>query len=405
MKVYTRKKSSPLAVSVSANVLPKAAKVRFVEHLQRLLPLRNPSNHPNMNHVLDYVWEELERMKRVPEGDKLSNIWSLGDQSWGELRGIVGHTDSAQQLEGKDNEEVLWNNGCLVSARGKRPIGGDDKVGVAIGLTLAEFCPYLSAIFPADEEIGCVGSSGIAIPRHSLLVQCDRRGSTDLVSVIGGMPIAHSEVSATAEFLLPHRESAEGMMTDVECFADRNLCDNAFNLSCGYYKPHSKEEIVVVSHAIQTLRDAWTLLHDLPLGMPSAEEERELWKVEEEDYWSQRGFTLGDSWLDKLREKDWDKKKPTPLMDCPSCDDCGRFLAVGEQELVHYEDSSDIGLFCRHCAAVQEKLKCCSCERDCYFRDGIPAECLGFSEQYVCADCYYTDREGGDATTPIKSIA
>jgi hypothetical protein len=41
-------------------------------------------------------------------------------------------------------------------------------------------------------------------------------------------------------------------------------CNNAINLSCGYYRPHSRKEYIVLAHAIQALLDAENVLCNFP---------------------------------------------------------------------------------------------------------------------------------------------
>lgn len=237
---------------------------RFRWHLENLLPLQNPSGklHP----VITYTIEQLKSIGRTPVLDKHNNILALADHPL--PRGIVAHTDSVGQYKGKDREGFEYRHGNYHSVRFKRPIGGDDKVGVAIALTLAEQMPDISVILPADEEIGCVGSSKIELPQHDLLVQCDRRGANDLVNHIWE-PMTSKEFDWVATDLLPHRELVHGMMTDVE-----QLCwysNNSVNMSCGYFNPHSVMELINWKYACQALEDAATLLTETPYGLEPRE--------------------------------------------------------------------------------------------------------------------------------------
>lgn len=272
VSVTEAKKAAKAEVAASKNVyapslvvMPCAVRNKFLKHLKYMLTLRNASADRSGNLLYDYCLEQLVSFGRVVDTDLHGNIMSIGDDVPGlGYRGCVGHTDSVGQRHGEDVEPIVLCNGRWHSKNGLRPIGGDDKVGVAIALTLAEFRPELSCILPADEEIGCVGSRRMDFPVHQLLVQADRRGSTDLVHTIGGAKIATSDCLKWAAYLLPHRTPATGMMTDVEAFSERGLCGNAFNLSCGYYFPHQADEFVVISQAMQTLYDAWALLLSIP---------------------------------------------------------------------------------------------------------------------------------------------
>ena len=271
-------KPEPLTFS-PVPALPAKALRTFRRHLAALLPLRNPTGEPQRNAVMAYIAAELEACGRTLWRDGDDNIAAPphdSERARGpevfrrELRGVVAHTDSVSGRQGEDVEPVYNLGGVFRSFNRRRPMGGDDKVGVAVALTVARFAPYASCLFPADEEIGCAGSEQLACDVHDLLIECDRRGASDLVGEIGGVDICSARCLRTAEALLPHRTPVGGGMTDVLRLVQRGLARNAFNMSCGYFDPHTSAETVVVAFAEQALRDTWTLLHGLPVGLPDA---------------------------------------------------------------------------------------------------------------------------------------
>jgi hypothetical protein len=75
------------------------------------------------------------------------------------------------------------------------------------------------------------------------------------------------EFDKYANAFLPHRDRVMGMSTDVGVLSSRGLVDNCMNLSCGYYSPHTPNEVVVFPHACQAMWDAYTLLTSPPTGM------------------------------------------------------------------------------------------------------------------------------------------
>ena len=77
------------------------------------------------------------------------------------------------------------------------------------------------------------------------VIQCDRRGSNDLIASICSTEIASKEfLEATGhETFGYHLE--EGMMTDVLTLKENGLQVSAVNMSCGYYDPHSDHEFTV----------------------------------------------------------------------------------------------------------------------------------------------------------------
>lgn len=376
-------------VSYARKAKPKM-RATLKRHLDGLLPLRNPSRQIEKNLVIPYVLEELRKLNRDWIVDKHNNIISLPKPELNvgndELRGVVAHTDSVLQYGGEDIEEVLFFNNTYRSRRGYRPIGGDDKVGVAIGLSIAKYLPHIALLFPSDEEVGCVGSSQLVLPegvQFDLAVQNDRKGCNDLVTRISGMEIASKEVEKSATMLLPHREVVSGMMTDMEELAINKITRNGFNLSCGYYNPHSSAEIVVLSHAIQALEDTYTLINYVALGKPAAKAEP--------FYFSRCGSYDSDYWKDyplvksnnnsktvKYTTKDGKQYETSMSYGSWSCVGCGENVI----------DDRDI-LYCDKCTSEREgglnyaeevEMECLLCHTP------IMADPID-SLTYVCETC------------------
>ena len=129
-----------------------------------------------------------------------------------------------------------------------RGLGADDKNGVWICLKCLMKYDNLKVAFFVGEEIGCVGSSKANMDFFKdvrFVIQCDRRGSNDLIASICSTEIASKElIEATGhEQFGYHLE--EGMMTDVLTLKENGLQVSAVNMSCGYYDPHSDHEFTV----------------------------------------------------------------------------------------------------------------------------------------------------------------
>jgi tripeptide aminopeptidase len=254
----------------------------FRRVLLELLPLRNPSypkkDMPNL--VLQYCQDFLKENGRAFIIDEHDNITSWGAEGTeGKDRAIVAHTDSVGQQLGADYEPITVVDGRIHSVNEKRPIGGDDKVGIAIALTIAATQPDVTLLLFATEESGCVGSqhwckdlyTKDGEPFFDLAVQCDRKGITDLVYSICGVELASKKCRDWAHYLLPHREVVHGGLTDVMELMDYGLARNAFNMSCGYYYPHTEQEFIVYQQALQTFIDASILINRMPFGLPKAD--------------------------------------------------------------------------------------------------------------------------------------
>jgi tripeptide aminopeptidase len=234
--------------------------MRFEQHLMMLLRLYNSSYSGDNNQVIQYCEHHLTKMGRTVHKDKAFNLFSPGNSTtFG--KAIVAHTDSVGGEEKVATmQSIIYNpiSDIIYNNSGRRPMGGDDKVGVAIALTIAELIPQAHVILPADEEVGCVGSRQFNMVEETIpfAIQFDRRGSKDIVPVIGGTKIASKHTLKAVQHLLPHRGVVKGAFTDVLALSERNVVGCAFNMSCGYYNPHDVREYIVYSQAIQSMNDA-----------------------------------------------------------------------------------------------------------------------------------------------------
>lgn len=138
-----------------------------------------------------------------------------------------------------------------IKGSGERVLGGDDKCGVALILTLAKYTTKpMKIFFSVSEEIGCVGvkhaiehnTEFFKDIRYSVTV--DRRGNGDLLNKSAG------EVNCSKFFLA---ELAKyGILADVPInitsgtMADvvylRKIISETVNISAGYHSPHTRSE-------------------------------------------------------------------------------------------------------------------------------------------------------------------
>jgi hypothetical protein len=145
-----------------------------------------------------------------------------------------------------------------------------------VALTLAALMPEVAVVLPADEEVGLFGAGAMELPHaFDLMVECDRRHEDQLVCAMldadeNPVYVASRPAVRAAVRLLPWREPTAGGGTDVAAFVARGLARNAFNLSVGYYEPHTPGEYVVAAHVAGALRDAALLLRLLPAGLVPA---------------------------------------------------------------------------------------------------------------------------------------
>ena len=115
-------------------------------------------------------------------------------------------------------------------------IGGDDKVGVFVTLSLLRALPVFKAAFFVDEEIGCVGSNMADMTffdDSSLVLQCDRKGANDFVDNIMGTDLYGEGFSQEVEPILDAYgyDAGSGGMTDVWQLKENGLTVACANMS------------------------------------------------------------------------------------------------------------------------------------------------------------------------------
>ena len=164
---------------------------------------------------------------------------------------VVAHLDQVQDPYPSDytvyeTKEIIF--AYSPSNRAHCGLGADDKCGIWIALkTLKKHDAIKIAFFPG-EEIGCIGSNLADMSFFSdvrFVVEPDRRGSSDLITTIGGMSLCSDDFIKDTEHLAFGYRIEHGLMTDVETLKRRGLNVSCINMSCGYYSPHTENEYVV----------------------------------------------------------------------------------------------------------------------------------------------------------------
>ena len=195
---------------------------------------------------------------------------------------LVAHIDQVQSIHSRDFQAIETNDIIFgYSPKNKRleGLGADDKNGVWVCLKCLMKYDNLKVAFFVGEEVGCVGSSKANMDFFKdvrFAIQCDRRGSNDLIASICSTEIASKEfIGATGhEQFGYHLE--EGMMTDVLTLKENGLAVSAVNMSCGYYDPHSDHEFTVkrdllnclsfVEHIINNCTETYPHEYDYKMG-------------------------------------------------------------------------------------------------------------------------------------------
>ena len=173
---------------------------------------------------------------------------------------LVAHLDTVH----KDYRK--WFNYTEKSNKISSPqgIGGDDRCGVYMILELIREIPC-SVIFCEEEEVGCVGARKFArdyedskIPHveANYIIEFDRRGYKDAV---------YYDLD-NAEFEDFITDSSKHFITDMGSCSDISdiapaMEIAAVNLSCGYYKEHTKEEYVLKNQMLENIEHAREIIN------------------------------------------------------------------------------------------------------------------------------------------------
>lgn len=165
---------------------------------------------------------------------------------------VVSHMDTVHDII--ENYKIFSTDGYFYAMDGKNieqvGTGGDDKVGIFITLEMLRFKKNIKVAFFREEEVGCLGSKDA--PKRffkdcGYVLQCDRQGHKDFVNKIGGIDLYGEEFSKEIAPILKQyeREETSGGLTDVKSIKQKvDIC--VANMSCGYYEPHSSQEVVSI---------------------------------------------------------------------------------------------------------------------------------------------------------------
>ena len=170
---------------------------------------------------------------------------------------IVAHTDTVHDMYQDfgiyDRDGVLFAFSNDVETQ--VGIGGDDKVGVWIGLQMLLDKDVIKCAFFHSEEIGCVGSSAADMSFFKDVGYCfqsDRRGNKDFVNNIYGTELFSEDFSVKISPTLQKHgyKETSGALTDVYQLKCNGLNVCVANMSSGYYAPHTDKEVVELEDAI-----------------------------------------------------------------------------------------------------------------------------------------------------------
>ena len=196
---------------------------------------------------------------------------------------LVSHIDQVQTIHSRDFQAIETKDIIFgYSPKNKRleGLGADDKNGVWICLKCLMKYENIKVSLFVSEEVGCIGSSKANMDFFKdvrFVIQCDRRGSSDLITSICSTEISSKEfIEATGyEAFGYHLE--EGMMTDVLTLKENGLQVSAVNMSCGYFEAHTDHEFTIkkdllnclsfVEHIIENCTETYQHQCDYSMGL------------------------------------------------------------------------------------------------------------------------------------------
>ncbi len=214
--------------------------------LKKLYAIHSPSGKEDK--MIAFLVSYLKSLPGVKLGkDNFGNLYAVKGESE-TYPCIVAHLDQVQRNHPCDFRAIECRD-LIFGFSGKEHsfcgLGADDKNGITICLEAIKKYDCMKVVFFKEEETGCHGSSRAEMKFFDdcrYVIQCDRRGNSDLITNIGCSDLCSEKFIQDIDPEKWGYKEETGMMTDVEALKERGLSVSAANISCGYYSPHSETE-------------------------------------------------------------------------------------------------------------------------------------------------------------------
>lgn len=218
--------------------------------LKKLYEISSPSGKEKA--MRKFIKSLLTGMKVDYTEDKHGNIYATKGES-DTYPCLVCHTDEVHRVR-KKGYRIVESEGLIFGindiTKSFEGIGADDKNGIWVCIkALSEF-DVLKCAFFVSEEIGCVGSRSADMKFFEdcrFVAQCDRKGNSDFITKASGTELCSSEFIKAACLKQFGYKEEHGLMTDVMTLKENGLSVSACNISCGYYNPHTGNEMTNIS--------------------------------------------------------------------------------------------------------------------------------------------------------------
>lgn len=182
---------------------------------------------------------------------------------------IVAHTDEVHGIRSRDYEVVSLRDEIVFGYDSKNKrftgTGADDKNGIWVCLKCLEEFECIKCVFFAGEETGCTGSRMADMGFFGdcrYVLECDRKGSGDLVTSISGVELCSDRFLNDIDAMSYGYRPVSGLMTDVLILKEMGIEVSCANISCGYYEPHTDKEYTVISDLENCLRFVQSIIRN-----------------------------------------------------------------------------------------------------------------------------------------------
>lgn len=262
--------------------------------LKKLYAIHSPSGKEDK--MIMFLVSYLKSLPGVELGkDSYGNIYAWKGKSE-TYPCIVAHLDQVQRNHPGDFRAIETRDiifGFSAKEHSFLGLGADDKNGIIICLEAIKKYDHIKIVFFREEETGCRGSSQAEMKFFEdcrFVIQCDRKGNDDLITNIGCTDLCSEKFIQDIDPEKWGYKEETGMMTDVETLKEKGLTVSAVNMSCGYYNPHTDEEITVKRDLEKCWGFVQHIIEDCTESYPHETGENNRfdcyddWEIEEEIY-------------------------------------------------------------------------------------------------------------------------
>lgn len=194
---------------------------------------------------------------------------------------LASHYDQVSHHTHPKDFRCIETNGIIMGWSDKLlqqcGLGADDKNGIFICLNALEKCDVIKVAFFVDEEIGCQGSSAVDLKFFDdvrFVIEPDRMHGTDFITSMSGMQVCSDDFIKDCDYADFGYKEEMGSVTDVLTLLENGLKVSCLNLSCGYYHPHTDQEVTVLSelencqnmvfHIVETMQKKYPFVYADP---------------------------------------------------------------------------------------------------------------------------------------------